>query len=150
MEQIVSSQQHMGCVQSVSNVFCQKTFVPIGTLCGEAQTKCIEELQKTFDSTLGKYENDHKKILIVLQKREKRKIINHEELLEALQTRFSSCCGVEASDGTESLAENVARHRKAHIIIGPHGAGLSSAIFAHRGSSGMVELHPQKGNWFGK
>jgi hypothetical protein len=130
----------------------KRLLIPSGTKCGKVQPKCVERLQRALDITQNLHLNDtdlHSKLSVVLQRRNSRKIINHEELLQALRSHLAHCCVVEVFDGTESLADTVALHRKAQVIVGPHGAGLSSAIFARRGSSAVVELHPHKGNWNG-
>jgi hypothetical protein len=129
--------------------FAKRVLIPSGTPCGRGQPKCIEEIQKKLhvgEKSAQPTPRLSDKHLLVLQQRNSRKIINHEELLGALRSRFSSCCVVEVFHGTEPLSKNIELHGKAHVIIGPHGAGLSSAIFAQRGS-GMVELHPQRGNF---
>lgn len=132
--------------------FVKQLFVPTGTPCGRAQPKCIERLQGVLATTMDKDENvpsspSNKKAVLVLQKRTARKIINHDELRHSLQTQFSECCVVQEYFGNESVIEGAALHRSATIIIGPHGAGLSSAIFARRNKTGLVELHMPVGNF---
>lgn len=122
----------------------KRLLIPTGTRCGRAQPKCIEELRRAVESTstiknLPRSNSANK--MILLQKRRSRKILNHNELLQALQAEFPN---VREFYGTEPLADTVELHRAADLIIGPHGAGLSNVVFSRRGA-GLVELHQEYG-----
>mmetsp|Transcript_34866 Transcript_34866/g.52019 ORF Transcript_34866/g.52019 Transcript_34866/m.52019 type:complete len:465 (-) Transcript_34866:486-1880(-) len=147
--------------------FARHLLIPAGTQCGHAQLQCLLELQHTMkrnipyvlenelkNLTEDKYDtdnnaNDYNKTVILVQKRMfSRKLSNHDELVKRLREEFASCCVVKEFFGTESFAWTVAIHHIAHIIIGPHGAGLSNVIFSKRDSAvGMIEIHTQYGNW---
>ena len=40
------------------------------------------------------------------------------------------------------MEETIVLHRQAGIIVGPHGAGLSNALFA-RPDAALIEIHPE-------
>lgn len=141
-------------LDSSKSYFAKYLIVPRGSQCGSSQPKCVERIQnETNDYFLSKEVNElpdrkqgtPEKQIILLQKRQKRMIINHEELLNGITKAFHSCCEVIEYYGTESFADAAAMHYSADIVVGPHGAGLSFLIFTHRDRirpRGMLELHP--------
>ena len=145
--------------------FVKNLLVPTGTPCGHAQPKCVGQIQAAVEINLSimlqeaearsgfmstQQVNKTKQIILVHNRQgSRRKVVNHAELMKALRTEFASCCEVVEFLGTESLDECIAMHHAADVIIGPHGAGLANVIFSRREQPpvGMVEFHPQYGNW---
>jgi len=148
----------------VKTYWIQQLMVPVSTRCGNLDLTLARILQYRFAQTLGplvrRYEatihdHDPTKPVILLHKRRQRGIINHEELLAALVTRFPNH-RVEQFFGHENLTETAILHHRARVVVGPHGAGLSNLLFCRRNFDdtaepivGLVELHQQYGNWNG-
>jgi hypothetical protein len=144
----------------VGTLFVKKLLLPTGSHCGNIDPIAANLLYEGMKPQLGelswesiKNKSDEEKMLIVLQRREKRKIINHDELLNEIQSKFADCCYVEEFYGNETLVETAVLHHRADIIVGPHGAGLVNAIFARRPPEtvvGQVEFHQTYGNQKGR
>jgi hypothetical protein len=138
--------------QNGKTYIVKRLLVPTGTPCGEAQPKAVVELRKAMASTgiLPARSPDPTQrkggnMMVLLQKRTSRRILNHEELLRALQAEFPI---VREFQGTESVEDTIALHNAADVIIGPHGSGLANLVFSHR-NAGAVELHQTYGNYGG-
>mmetsp|Transcript_12934 Transcript_12934/g.27930 ORF Transcript_12934/g.27930 Transcript_12934/m.27930 type:complete len:462 (-) Transcript_12934:130-1515(-) len=127
----------------------QRLLVPTATACGSAQAPAIMVFQKESNySRIGVSPiTSDKKPTIVLQKRASRGLTNHQELLQALSQL--DCCHVVEFMGTELYSDAITMHRHATIVVAPHGAGLSHAIFMKHNTSAIVEIHPKVGNFNG-
>lgn len=73
--------------------------------------------------------------VVYIPRRGKRELQNEDRLLAALAPLKPDVLAMESL----SAAEKVRALRKARVIIGPHGAGLSNAGFAEKGAT-IVEL----------
>ena len=83
--------------------------------------------------------------MIVHQRLQQRRLLNHDAMLLAL--RQSPSVGgphmrVLRGDGNLSLREQVELFRGARCQIGPHGAGMALMLFAPSPSFGTVEVAP--------
>ena len=131
--------------------FIRNLLVPTATPCGDANPKAVGTIQNFFlekaktllPSLEGTNENQP---LILVQKRSKRGLTNHDELMKALKKRFASCCQVRVFSGQEPQEVAAALHYRATVLVGPHGAGLSNAIFMKPHAAALVEIHPAVGN----
>ncbi|EWM20197.1 Glycosyltransferase AER61, uncharacterized [Nannochloropsis gaditana] len=140
----------------------KKLFIPTATRCGRGQPKALRLIRdrifdkvpsvlgKTLEQFWAKYPQirDAEKMLIVVQKRSSRSLLNHDKLVEALASEFADRCTVVEFLGSESMEEAIVMHHQAKVIVGPHGAGLSNSLFA-RVDAALVEIHPKVGNFNG-
>jgi hypothetical protein len=130
----------------------KRLLVPSATACGRSQPAAVHKLQGlTMHNSdllpLAAYSDENSTLkTIVLQKRARRGLTNHNELLNAIRNKFSECCRIVEFFGTETFEHAMGLHHSASVLIGPHGAGLAHSIFMKRNTSAMVEIHPKIGN----
>jgi hypothetical protein len=139
--------------------FAKKVFIPTATRCGNGQPRALTLIRdtiygnvpivlgETLDKFWVRYPEIHTggNLLIVVQKRVSRSLLNHDDLVEALKTEFVNCCTVIEFLGSEAMEECIVMHHHARVIVGPHGAGLSNVVFAPSDAA-LVEIHPKAGN----
>ena len=141
----------------------QYLLVPTATAEGRTNVYSTQQMSKrlrnAFENT-PKYLNFRKQYVIpneknpskmkkniVVQKRHgTRGITNHDELMTELKTKYSNKeYNIWEYDTTKSDSiEMVAMHYFADLLIGPHGAGLSNAIFMDT-SGAMLEIYMKQG-----
>lgn len=68
---------------------------------------------------------------------------NHDELLDALRRRFPRDEVIDFDSDRYTLAEQIALFARAKLIVGAHGSGLASLLFAPP-DTGVVELMPER------
>ena len=131
----------------------KRLLVPSATSCGSAnhaEIKIFQDLVvNNFQTLSTNCTNQEGKKLLLVQKRTSRFLANHEELVSALKEKFGKKYQVKEFYGNEPMEHAVALHRAAEVVIGPHGAGLSHAMFMVRNASAMIEIHPKIGNFNG-
>lgn len=71
--------------------------------------------------------------LLIIKRRRKRVLLNHDAVVAALHSRWprAEVLVFDRSPGMRGTAETFAR---AHMAMGPHGAGQHNALFMHDGS----------------
>lgn len=143
--------------------FIRNLIIPTATRCGHGQPRALRLIRDriiantpvVLKADLERFwlKNPEvragEKATILVQKRTTRSLINHDDLVDALQSAFATCCTVIEFRGTEPLEEYIVMHHQAKIIVGPHGAGLSNILFAPPTAS-LVEIHSKAGNHGGK
>lgn len=151
--------------------FVRRLLVPTGSKCGNSQAGPLNTLRAHMAKNRAQYgplmlaaagpktaalaatandERDNKPVILV-QQRSRRGLVNHAELVRALrnQCEDGKCVVLVNSDG-QTMPEYAELHYRAHLIVGPHGAGLANLIFTDpRKLAGVVELHSTRGNWNG-
>jgi len=139
--------------------FAKKVIIPTATRCGHGQPmalrlirdKIIANIPIVLNETLERFwlqypgTREGERTIIILQKRTTRSVLNHDDLLDALNATFAHCCTVIVFLDTEPLEGYVVMHHQARVIVGPHGAGLSNVLFATP-SAALIEIHPKVGN----
>lgn len=71
-----------------------------------------------------------------------RSIRNEDELMEAMQKRFSSAIVQKLYfNGSTTLSENILAVKHTDVLVGAHGAGMTNALWLREGSS-VLQLIP--------
>jgi protein O-GlcNAc transferase len=101
-------------------------------------TKRVLDLYRINDELLAE---DKPLVLIFIDRKEKRLLVNRAEYLETLKTKFPTV-EINAVNFTAiSFVEQLEIVRSIDILVGGHGAGLTHGMFLPRGSI-MVEILP--------
>jgi len=88
---------------------------------------CVEWVRNTFRGIVPPVLGGAKKIWVSRRNNQRaRRVVNEDELLPVLADRGFS---VIAPDEW-SVAEQIAMFQAAHVIVGPHGGGLTNMIYA--------------------
>jgi capsular polysaccharide biosynthesis protein len=76
---------------------------------------------------------------VLYLRRQRRRLLNEEELIGALQRHTPRLQVVDALDGlgVRAQAELVGRHE---LVLGPHGAGFTHLLFARQAPQRALEL----------
>ena len=77
--------------------------------------------------------------IIIKRTEHERKIINHDEMVFYLRTKYPTIEWIEFDSLT--ILETIKLFNRAKIIIGPHGAGLTNMLFAKKGCK-IIEIMP--------
>jgi len=91
--------------------------------------------EKMASQPWAKVGASNKRIYISRSQRAVRHVVNEAELVRTLKRHGFTCYHLE----TMSIREQVELFQQAEIIIGPHGAGLSNAVFSVPGTP-VIEL----------
>ena len=67
-----------------------------------------------------------------------RQVANEDEILGAISSQFPTA-KLEVYSGTETVADTISLFRRAKVVVGMHGAGLSHSIFSAPGTA-VVEF----------
>jgi hypothetical protein len=108
-----------------------------GYLPPQAVRRLQAAARRTF--TIPQVERPTQAILISRRKAALRRVLNEDELFEALKPRGFRRFDLE----NLSLGEQVALFNDAHTVVGPHGAGLTNLLFSQP-SCNVVELFAGK------
>lgn len=80
--------------------------------------------------------------IIIKRAEHERKIINHDEMVLYLRTKYPTIEWIEFDSSAKlSVIETIKLFNRAKIIIGPHGAGLTNMLFAKKGIT-IIEIMP--------
>ena len=80
--------------------------------------------------------------IIIKRAEHERKIINHDEMVFYLRTKYPTIEWIEFDSSAKlSVTETIKLFNRAKIIIGPHGAGLTNMLFAKKGIT-IIEIMP--------
>jgi hypothetical protein len=91
------------------------------------------------ENTLLKQKSSSEIGIIIKRTEHERKIINHDEMVFYLRTKYPSIEWIEFD--SLSVVETIKLFNRAKIIIGPHGAGLTNMLFAKKGIT-VIEIMP--------
>jgi len=91
------------------------------------------------ENSLLKQESSSEIGIIIKRTEHERKIINHDEMVFYLRTKYPTIEWIEFQ--SLSVIETIKLFNRAKIIIGPHGAGLTNMLFAKKGIK-IIEIMP--------
>jgi hypothetical protein len=134
---------------SLSLVFVQ-VYAPPEQLCGLPAGAPLRLLQSAVwaaaEAKWGKAPEGDVRTILVLRRTGARTLDNHEALLSSLKSWYPSREIVDFP--TEpTFEQTLTEFRRAAVIIGQGGAGLSNVVFARSPDTLVIEINPVPSDW---
>ena len=107
--------------------------------------RVFEHYQVPFHSGPRSIALDEKNDIVVtfIDRRGTRRLINHAELLQALQLRYPNVVVQAVDFATLSLPDQLRLVQSTDILVGVHGAGLTHTMFMRGNAGAVVEIQPE-------
>ncbi|KAJ4458596.1 hypothetical protein PAPYR_5562 [Paratrimastix pyriformis] len=121
------------------HVLAPQIIVPAPVPCGQNVPRLLLEMRDVIYAAMAQRgvlqetQPQPQREIVVIRRGGKRRVINHAEVMEALREQFGDTYPVVEFTSL-SLIDTINMFRRARVIVGPHGAGLTNILYTQPGT----------------